>query len=1041
MDIRTLIDPKTTAYDAYEELSNYGFSDAAKALTNLKLIAEGVKTRILAGILDGLLRACSMSADPDTCLNSFERVSAASESRKSFLGIISSEPDGIKLLAPLFASSKFLTTFMAGSPEELIPWLLEPGRLAGPRERVDLLAEALALCPEEMPPDEAMSALRGFKYREFLRLTVRDLLGRSELAETTQELSDIAEAALEAALRVASRHLDKKYGPPVYTTPDGQTVRCPFTVIAMGKLGGLDLNYSSDIDLMYLYLTDQGTTAGPVRMTSHQYFVKLSELVTKMIGENTADGMVFRVDLRLRPEGERGDIVQGLHGYEIYYESWGKTWERSALIKARPCAGDMDLGRAFLGMIQPFVFRKYLDYGAIGEIREMKERIEKAGALKAAKEIDLKLGVGGIREIEFFISILQLIYGGRDPGIRERNTMKALHRLALKDLITFEEQRDLTRAYEFLRTAEHRLQVVDERQTHSLPDDDREVQALALRMGYRDGVDKTAAEGFRQDYERHTRRVRGIYDGLFADRTKEKSEKEDELDLLLSEDMTEEEAAGILTRLGFVKPHQAYRNVLLMRDGSADSALTPRSRRLFIEIIPALLSGCSSSPDPDMALNNLESFITSFGSREALHAMLTGKPDSAGLITRLFGTTEYFSRLLIGHPEMSDLLLLPGEDALDKPRDEMRRELDETLAGAGGFAEKMDLLRRYKHMEELRIGLKDVFYDPGCRSVSSALTDLAETVLEAVLSMSIADLEVRYGLPKGLGKGGGIAVIGFGKLGGGELDYGSDLDIIFIYEKAGATTGEVKVGGPEFFARLSERVLFALSSLTREGFAFRVDTRLRPGGSKGVLAHTLESIGKYYSKAASTWELQALTRARAVAGDPVLCAGFESLRKDALVRPREQAELASGVKAMRARMERELGKKSKGYHIKYGKGGLVDVEFIVQYLQLLHGREHPELLATGTVTALDVLVSSGIISGSDGDALKDSYGFLRELESKLRITTGQPEGLLPEDMTKLALLAARTGYGSGDDAAKTLIDEYLAHTGKVREIFERVFKA
>jgi glutamate-ammonia-ligase adenylyltransferase len=1041
MDIRDLLNPKTKPQEALDELSGHGFMEPHKALDNLRLLAEGVEDPSLLALLTSLISACSASADPDLCLNNFEHVSAAFENRGAFLGMISSQPESVKLLAPLFASSRFLVRHIVPEPEETLSWLLAPGRLDGPRDRESVVRELMKLVPKDAPLPDAMRILRWYKYREFLRITVRDLLGRSDIPQTTLELSNLADAALSAAVRVAAFELDRKYGQPLYEKPTGRTARSPFTVIAMGKLGGRELNFSSDIDIMYLYLAD-GTTAGPVKVTNHQYFVKLGELITKLIGDKTEDGFVFRVDLRLRPEGERGDLAQSLTGYEVYYESWGQTWERSALIKARPCAGDMELGRDFLEMIRPFVFRKYLDYAAIGEIRDMKRRIEKAGA-PGKREIDLKLGVGGIREIEFFISALQLINGGRDASIREKNSLKALHRLALVGLVTFEEQGELTRAYEFLRLAEHRLQVVDERQIHSfLADDKIETRALGMRMGWRDTKDVDAGEAFMRELKYRTGRVRAVYDGLFAEQAVDVTSADEGYDAVLSVEAAETDVARALAEKGFRSPQQACRDMLLLRDGSPSSPLTPRSRNLFIKILPALLAGCASSPDPDMALSNLESFIAAFGSREAIYDLITEKPQAASRITRLFGSSEYLSRLLVAHPEMSDALLFAGEEGLKKEKEQMAAELAAEMRGTAEFADKMDILRRFKHAEELRIGIRDVFTGPGYRAISSDLTALAEVVLDGALGMAGQDMEARYGLPRGLASGEGIAVAGFGKLGAGELGYGSDLDIIFINDKAGKTTGERTIGGQEFFARLSERVIFAISSLTKDGSVFRVDTRLRPGGSKGVLAHTLDGLEKYYAKSASVWELQALTRARAVAGDLQLCSGFESVRLKILAQPRDGAALKAEVRAMRARTERELGRmKKSGYHIKHGKGGITDVEFAVQYLQLLHGHEHPELLVAGTYAALEVIISLKLMPGVDGARLKEAYEFLRELESRLRITSSQAESVLPQDESELAVIAARMGYsGKGPEAAKALMDDYLSHAGRVREIFERVLK-
>jgi glutamate-ammonia-ligase adenylyltransferase len=1020
-----------------EYLAKSGFSDPAKAISNLGLLSQGADEGLLREILPRLIHYCSRSANPDICLNNFERVSAAFPGPADFFKLTAGRPNALKVLAPLFASSLFLVRFILSDPLHLVSWLTKPGILNAAPDREDIKKEILEACPPQTPLIDASILLRKFKYTEFLRITARDLLGIAGVSETTAELSNLADAALEAAYRAGRHELDKKYGRPQYKASTGKASRCPFTVIAMGKLGGRELNFSSDIDILFLYGKD-GNTSGPRIITNHQYFVELSEIIVKLIGEKTPDGFVFRVDTRLRPEGERGDLTQSLAGYETYYESWGRTWERSALIKARPCAGDMELGLDFTLALRPFVFRKYLDYSAIAEIRDLKLRIESSPSHEA-KALDVKLGPGGIREIEFFVSTLQLIYGGREHGIRELGTLRALHRLALAGLITFEEQGFLSRAYEFLRLAEHRLQVVDERQVHSCPRNDESIRALALRMGYRDAGEKDAGTAFIEDYKRHTGKVREIYDRLFMEQPVDVRERDagSEFERLLSEDLTEQEAVEIFHLAGFRDARQAYRNFILLKEGTSESPLTPRSRNLFLRILPALLKGCKDAPDPDMALNNLESFITSFGSREGIHDLVTETPQAAARMTRLFGSSEYFSRLLVSRPEMSDALLFMDPGRLKKSKEELSREFAVGLSRAESFAARMDALREFKHSEELRVGIRDVFMDPGWVEISSELTALAEVVLEAALLISIRDMSEKYGLPQGMEKGEGIAVIGFGKLGGRELIYGSDLDVTFIHGKSAPNISKGNIGGHEFFDRLSERVIFALTALTREGTAYRVDLRLRPGGSKGMLTHTLDSLTEYYA-AAPVWELQALTRARGIAGDPDLLAGFERMRQLILSTAREKTTLANEVLSMRRRLEREAAK-GKGIDIKRGRGGIVDVEFAVQYLQLLHGRTHPELLVPGTLAALDEIIKRRLIPKAQGAAFRNSYFFMKELESRLRMIMGAADTTLPPDEGKLELTSARMGYKvHGPDAAKALLDAYQVHATRIREIFDRI---
>jgi glutamate-ammonia-ligase adenylyltransferase len=1011
--------------------------DKVKLAENVRLISEGADEKLLERTVPPLIHYCSLTSDPGLCLNNFERLSGAFPARPDFLQLMAHRPDAIKILSPLLATSQFLARFMLSDPEYLINWLTGPGVLDALRDRETVRKEMLTAIPPEMPLAEASRLLRKFKYTEFLRITARDLLGIAGVSETTAELSNLADAVLEAAYRAGRHILDGKYGRPQYKASSGKTSRSPFTVIAMGKLGGRELNFSSDIDILFLYGRD-GDTSGPRKITNHQYFVELSEIIVKLIGEKTPDGFVFRVDTRLRPEGERGDLAQSLAGYETYYESWGRTWERSALIKARSCAGDMELGNDFILAVRPFVFRKYLDYSAIAEIRDLKLRIESSPSHEA-RALDVKLGPGGIREIEFFVSTLQLIYGGREHGIREQGTLRALHRLALAGLITFEEQGFLSRAYEFLRLAEHRLQVVDERQVHSCPRNDESVRALALRMGYRDAGGKDAGAAFIEDYKKHTWKVREIYDRLFMEQPVDVRERGagDEFERLLPEDLTEREAAETFRLAGFKDTRQAYRNFFLLKEGTSQNPLTPRSRNLFLRILPALLKGCKDAPDPDMALNNLESFITSFGSREAIYDLVTEKPQAAVRMTRLFGSSEYFSRLLVSRPEMSDALLFMDPGRLKKSKEEVSLELAGILSRSESFAAGMDALREFKHAEELRVGIRDVFTEPGWVEISSELTALAEAVLEAALLVSVRDMGEKYGLPRGMLTGGGIAVIGFGKLGGRELIYGSDLDITFIHGKSAPNIPGSNIGGHEFFDRLSERIIFALTALTREGTAYRMDLRLRPGGSKGMLTHTLDGLAEYYA-AAPVWELLALTRSRGIAGDPELLAGFERMRQQILSAAREKKTLADEVLSMRRRLEREAAK-GKGIDIKRGRGGIVDVEFAVQYLQLLHGRTHPELLVPGTLAALDGIIGKRLVPKAEGAAFRGSYFFMKELESRLRMIMGSAETTLPQDEEKLGLVAARMGFkGRGPDAAKALLGAYQMHATRIREIFDRI---
>ncbi|HXY61928.1 MAG TPA: glutamate-ammonia-ligase adenylyltransferase, partial [Nitrospirota bacterium] len=499
-----------------------GIVDSAQASRNFELLQSELGPHCLSDLLRTLLNELSLSADPDLGLNNFERyVNALSNNAQRLITLCRVRSDILHSLVTVLGASRFLSSYLVNSAEDSLIFLEDPEFLVL-RAGEELLFNRLAVLISEVRDDAGFTrALRLFRKQEMFRIGLRDLLGKADLQEIVGELSDLAEVCLKQAYQWVNDGLRKLYGKPLIQYPDGMVTDAGFAIIAMGKLGGRELNFSSDVDLMYVYQADGETRGVPSldgkitnRITNHQYFIKLAEKVSAVIGQKTEDGFVFRVDLRLRPEGQHGPLAQSLGGYEIYYESWGQTWERSALIKARPVAGDEAVGREFLDRIAPFVYRKYLDYGAIAEIREMKHKINKDVEQKGKTYRDVKLGYGGIREIEFVIQALQLIYSGKDQSLREKNALKALHTLSQKGLITYQEHEILAKAYVFLRTVEHRIQIVDDLQTQTLPVDERELRSLARRMGYL--VRGRETELLLRDYGDHTRKVRSIYDNMFS---------------------------------------------------------------------------------------------------------------------------------------------------------------------------------------------------------------------------------------------------------------------------------------------------------------------------------------------------------------------------------------------------------------------------------------------------------------------------------------------------------------------------------------------
>jgi glutamate-ammonia-ligase adenylyltransferase len=798
---------------------------------------------------------------------------------------------------------------------------------------------------------------------------------------------------------------------------------------------------------MYVYTADgeTGGVPGPDealvnRISNHQYFIKLAEKLSAAIGQNTADGFVFRVDLRLRPEGQRGPLAQSLGGYEIYYESWGQVWERSALIKARPVAGDEAVGREFLERITPFVYRKYLDFGAIVEIREMKQKINRDVEQKGKTHRDVKLGYGGIREIEFLVQALQLIYGGRDRGLRERNTVIALHTLAQKDLLTYQEIAELSKAYSFLRTVEHRIQILNDLQTQTLPAGDAELRALARRTGYLELGRE--AETLLSDYAAHAYRVRSIYDKLLtqSDQAQDDERPQPEFSALLGSEISEQEAVDILGRYGFRDPSRAFRNIVLLREGQAFVHQTPRSRRVFNEMFPLLFEEFAASPDPDMALNYFESYLASQGSWDAFQAFMRQDVRALKVLVSVFGNSEYFSRMLVRSPALlEDLMDASREIGLGSSAF-LEHGLDAALEKAATITDKLDVLRRFKHREELRIGMADLMGTIPLLAVCRSLSRLADACLGAALDLAAHETAKRCGVD---GSCGGLAVIGAGKLGGRELIYGSDLDILFVYDETHASAPPPGMTVFEYFSKMAERTISYLTTMTREGFAYRVDTRLRPTGSKGPLVQSLSAFKTYYSSQAETWERQSLVNSRYVAGDRSVGKDLLDTLRGLIYRDDNPAVLAAEVRAMRKRMQEERGREDAAqYNIKQGTGGLVDIEFLAQYLQLRHGKTHAWVRVPGTINALRALRKEGLLSPEDHRRLCDAYLFLRRLESRLRIVANQSTSFLSRDPDKLGVLAKRMGYAFEDGSAgRTLLAEYERTSREVRREFERLMSA
>ncbi len=991
--------------------------------------AEGLLARFASAWPGGLpadaLAALAVTPDPALAVAGLGRLR---EAVPAALAAVAGDPARAVALVWLLGASNLIARIL----------MAEPARWSAALGADDAATPIAALEPAPEPPpapspEELARLLRVFKRRRILLIAARDLLGRSTLVETMAALSELAEDALEIAVAAVRAHLVAAHGDVVV---DGRPLG--FAVLGMGKLGGGELNFSSDIDLIYVYGDGGGETSGGPRgvLSVREFMSRLAEGVTRALHHSTDDGFVFRVDLRLRPEGTNGPIVNSVANALLYYESWGQTWERAVYLKARPVAGDRAVGETLLAELEPFVHRRYLDYATIEDLTQMKAKIARALAAGVDKGINVKLGRGGIREVEFVIQSLQLIHAGKDERIRDRNSLAALARLAEARYLAPDESARLADAYRFLRDVEHKIQLVDERQTQVIPAGVGEVQ-LARRLGYREHDAAAALARFQADLRRHMDAVAATFAASFYDSRATIAEADDgrAAGLLAGLD----DAVGAereLATLGFRDPATAREHLVLLRDGAPSARATPRRKQLLMAVAPALLGEVTRAPDPDLALRHLASFLMAIGARSSFLALLAENPATLRVLVRLFGSSEFLSQILIRHPEMLDNLVRADLVRLEVSKPELAREIRGVIDATEAYEGRLDALRRLRHEQFLRIGINDLDNLLAFHEVSSQLSDLADVCLEAAWRVADEETRRRYGLATAPGR---FVVVGLGKLGARELTYNSDLDLIFIYVPGGTGAGAVSVH--EFFTKLAQTLMTTLQVQTREGRMYRIDTRLRPSGNQGPLVSSLESFARYHAGSSQLWERQAMIKARAVAGEPDLGGEVEAIiERFVYARALSDHEVGE-IHRLRMRMERELaGDERVEFNVKTGRGGLLDIEFMVQMKQLLHGADLPAVRRRATRHALAALAAAGVVPADEAAALEESYAFLRALTNRLRIERDQPVESIEREGDRLPALARRLGYhGANDAVARALLADYGRHRERVRALYTAWF--
>ena len=918
MDIPTLRHYLDDPYDAAVWLCGLGIVDVRRAHGNLRgMAAAGVPLDLLAGMASQLERHLPGCADPDMTLHNLERFVQAARNPLAIGTFFERDPQAMPTLLQILSASQYLGDLLVSDPEGFDLVRLTDGQPVARQALVgELTAEIAALEHETV----VLRALRRFKRRETLRIAYGDIVRGQSLRTVTTQISFVADALVEAAFQAARRKFRAARGVP--TRPDGEPAR--FVVLGLGKLGGLELNYSSDIDLIFL-CKGEGQTSGKRPVANIEFFDLVARELVRLLTERTELGSVYRVDMRLRPEGARGAMVMGVDAAMRYYDNRGRTWERQAYIKARPIAGDLSLGREFLESLAPWVYRRYLSHADISGIKALKRRIEQTAhggyertgnGCEAARATpaetasgeppvpafahphgtggarDVKTGRGGIRDIEFAIQFLQLLNGGDQPEVRTGNTLEALAHLDRAGCLTNQERSILEENYTFLRKIEHRLQIMLDLQTHLLPERHEDLAKLALRMGYATNEDRSALEAFLADYRGKTELNRRILDHLLHDAFSDDRQSQAEVDLVLDPDPPPERIVEVLGKYRFRDVKQAYRNLMSLAEERIRFLSTRRCRHFLAAIAPQLLSAIAETPDPDSTLVNLDQVSDSLGGKAALWELFSFNPPSLRLYVELCAYSPYLSGILTSNPGMIDGLM--DSLVLDKlpTRETMERQLSELCRAA----EDIDpILQSFKNDQQLCVGVRDILGKEDVQATTGALSDIAEVCLTQIAAREYGRLVARLGRPtiaagRRAGKPCEMVILALGKFGGREMNYHSDLDIIFLYEADGDTVAELETkrrkGTEEtspqassmslrfpaksppspsyfaasqtttnlhFFSELGQRIIKAAARLTSYGRLYEVDVRLRPTGKSGSLATTFEELRDTFRKGADSF--------------------------------------------------------------------------------------------------------------------------------------------------------------------------------------------
>lgn len=962
--------------------------DAVASLARAMEITEGAAALgVHEDWWEEILELVRSSADPAGVLQRLEAIAAAADG-KSLATALADSPRLREGLVGTLAASRSIAHHLESHPEDVALVGSEPFEpITDPTLAIQL---AIAACHRGGLPAQ-INALRLHKRREYLRIAAADLLGELTVEAVGAALSALATACLEAALTALAAGSD----------------RPPIAVIAMGKLGGNELNYASDVDIVFA-CTDEADT---------EKAISIAERLMAAINGDAPVDVIFRMDADLRPEGRAGPLVRSLASYKTYWAKWADPWEFQALLKARPVAGDIELGNQLVAAAAEHVWPERLDPEAIRSIRALKARGERSLAAKGISQREFKRGPGGIRDIEFAVQLLQMVHGRHDEALRAPGTLDALEGLADGGYIDREDAVAMGGAYRFLRIVEHRLQLRDERQVYELPERDDDLDHLARTLGFRDRANATAAEIFSKAYTQNALLVRGIHQRVYFRPLLEAfaSARKGAPSI---ETMSQSAAEERLGAFGFTDIRRARAGLEELTRGLS------RASRLMQQLLPLMMEWLSEAPDPDLGLVGLRNVVGSAGDNANLVTTFRENPPAAQRLCTILGTSRILAELLVQEPET--LGTLSDESSLEsaKSPDEIRREAGHFIGWRESFDDQLVAINRFHRREFLRVAMRDLIAGASVSEVGGGLAAVGGAVLEVALRSALEDCP---------GPEINLSVIGMGSLGGQEMGYSSDLDVIFIYDAPSIAAARERAH------EVTSRLLDALGGVTARGVAFRLDADLRPEGKAGPLARSLDSAIAYYDQWAESWEFQAMTKARHVAGERRLTDTLLTSISSRVWPDQLAPERAREIRMMKARMERDrvpAGEDAK-FHLKLGPGGLTDVEFAAQLLALRHCGTHPEVRNLNTLETLDALMEAGLLDSDAGRRLSEGYEFCTRVRNRLFLIKGRQVDSLPGDTTESRRLGESLGFAENPRAE--LREEYRRVTRRARAAFEEVF--